>query len=258
MDNFFRNVFHMEPVYRPINTNSIDRFLLRFYHPGYRDTFAAYTSAKPVIWSIIGLNSAVFFAWQYSISQRDTRLIDKLQKNFSLSVQGLKEGRYWTVLTSAFSHQWLPHFFFNMFTFHTFATLAAMRGVGALPLSALCIGSALAGSLSFAYHLQSQNSGKPTSLRSGLGASGMVMGVGAVATCLAPFAPMQIMFIPINIPLWMITVGYALVDTYYLHSESPVGHSAHLGGSVFGVAFYFARLRGLGGISNMLRMSGRR
>lgn len=77
------------------------------------------------------------------------------------------------------------------------------------------------------------------------------MGVGAVATCLVPFAPMQIMFIPINIPLWVLTIVYAAVDTYYLHSTS-VGHAAHLGGSIFGVCYYFTFLKRFGGVWYML------
>ena len=82
-----------------------------------------------------------------------------------------------------------------------------------------------------------------------MGASGMVMGMSLVATCLWPTAPAGLILIPITFPLWVLTLGYVDVDTYFLKSEtSPIGHAAHLGGAAFGAAYYFAYLRGLGGI----------
>lgn len=48
--------------------------------------------------------------------------------------------------------------------------------------------------------------------------------------------------------------AYVLVDTYMMQpvgagrSESTIGHSAHLGGAVFGVLYYSVFLRRFGGI----------
>ena len=80
--------------------------------------------------------------------------------------------------------------------------------------------------------------------QSALGASGVVMGVSAVATCLLPRAPIQLMLIPISFPLWVATIGYAVVDSYFLDSPtSRTAHAGHLGGLVFGTFYYFAFLR---------------
>lgn len=60
---------------------------------------------------------------------------------------------------------------------------------------------------------------------------------------------MTVMFVPVPVPLWVLTVMYAAVDTYFLDdARSLVGHSAHLGGTVFGAVFYVGFLRRFGGV----------
>jgi membrane associated rhomboid family serine protease len=40
--------------------------------------------------------------------------------------------------------------------------------------------------------------------------------------------------------------GYAIYDGYYLSSQTTsVAHAGHLGGTVFGILYYLAKLRGL-------------
>ncbi len=80
------------------------------------------------------------------------------------------------------------------------------------------------------------------------------MGVGTAAACLLPFFPINIMFIPIGVPLWATMLLYVGVDTYFLRSTtSGIGHSAHLGGAVFGAVYYFAYLRRFGGVWSMIK-----
>lgn len=69
-----------------------------------------------------------------------------------------------------------------------------------------------------------------------------------------PWAPFQIILIPVDIPLWVLMIGYIAYDSYRLNSnESTIGHSAHLGGSAFGILFYSLFLRKYGGLSTLLR-----
>ena len=84
------------------------------------------------------------------------------------------------------------------------------------------------------------------------------MGAAATATCLMPFAPMSLLFIPVPIPLWVLTGLYAAMDIWYLDTSTTVGHAAHLGGSIFGALYYFAYLRGHGGIWRTIRRNIRR
>jgi membrane associated rhomboid family serine protease len=189
---------------------------------------------------------------------KDRKLLQTLYENFTLSIANWQAGRSWTLLTSAFSHTALVHFFFNMFALSTFSTIiAAFPGIGAAHMLALCMGSGIAGSFAWLYEKTSGPGGRQNAMarshQAALGASGMVMGAAAVATCLMPAAPMYIMFIPIPIPLWATTLLFAGVDAYFLHSErSPIGHSAHLGGGLFGAMFYVAFLRRFGGVGRWL------
>ncbi|RMX82851.1 hypothetical protein D0869_05753 [Hortaea werneckii] len=203
-----------------------------------------------------------------------------LSDHTTLSHTNLRANRPWTLLTSAFSHQEPLHFAFNMLSLKAFATiLTRIPRIRAPHLIFLATGSALAGSLGFLYHDSSRRQNKdqaPDNLigrtisgsdrqitrgipgarspgvesrRSALGASGMVLGFGAAATCLAPSTSMTVMFLPVPVPLWMLTAVYAAVDTYFLDdARSPVGHSAHLGGTVFGAVFYVGFLRRFGGV----------
>lgn len=146
--------------------------------------------------------------------------------------------------------------------------MSFVPGVGALHVIGVTIGSAIAGNAAWLYHTEYQSPSRDSRwssnviqsqhLKSALGASGVVMGAGAVATCLMPTAPMNFMFIPVAIPLWMMTLVYAGIDTYYLHSDSIVGHSAHLGGAIYGVMYYLAYLRNYGGVWQMARRVMRR
>ncbi|KAF2769008.1 rhomboid-domain-containing protein [Teratosphaeria nubilosa] len=229
------------------------RASLRYQSNGFllRRSFASYHHAShpgfvtSAIYLIIGLNTAVFAAWQYAEVTRDFNIIRLLEDHFLLSERNVKAGRYWTLVTSAFSHMHIWHFALNMMTFRTFATVLMWAGVGATQLVTLTLGSALVGSLAMLYHYRTRRGDS----RSALGASGAVMGLGSAATCLMPFSKWTLMFIPIPMPLWLLTGLYAAVDIYFLDSEiSPIGHAAHLGGTMFGAVYYLAYLRNYGGI----------
>ncbi|GAB1734800.1 hypothetical protein NU195Hw_g1928t1 [Hortaea werneckii] len=254
------------------------------------------TATNLTNWTLIGLNTAIFALWQYAAHQPPTPshhhlrhektplTPETLTAHTTLSWPNLHAGRYWTLLTSAFSHQDPVHFLFNMLSLRAFATiLTRIPGLRPIHLIFLATGSALAGSLGFLYHDSHRRRQLPAQRgeggnligrtvegtnrqisrgipgagaargieihRSALGASGIVLGFGAAATCLAPFTRMAVMFLPVPVPLWVLTSVYAAVDTYFLDDpRSPVAHSAHLGGAVFGGVFYLVVLRRLGGL----------
>lgn len=235
------------------------------FRPGGVDT---HREAMAAIWMIITANGCVFGLWQYANYTKDNRLRQWLNTNFTLSLKNYFENRSWTALTAAFSHTDLVHFAFNMLALHAFASILSwVPGIGAMHVQFLCLGSAVAASYAW---LKERQWGEPRATftsdkrmvppvrpaalyTTGLGASGMVMGAGAAAACLMPLAPMRIMGV-IPAPLWAVTLGFAAVDTYFLHTDSKVGHSAHLGGSIFGLVYYAVFLRWYGGIWQMIRM----
>lgn len=209
-----------------------------------------------LIKTIIGLNAAVFGLWTYAKATSNQGLYMTMLQHFTVSLGNISAGRYWTGLTSAFSHMDLIHFAFNMITFNALAKAFVFTpGLSTMSFAALCVGSAAAGSAGFLYDARRKLAGRSLHTapdRPGLGASGMVMGVVSAAACLMPFVPMNFMFVPVAVPLWATAVLYAGVDLFFLNSESSIiGHAAHLGGGAFGVVYYFAFLRGFGGVAHI-------
>jgi len=203
---------------------------------------------------LLGLNAVPFALWMYADFTKNRRLQANIQKQTIVSPAAVDQGRWWTLLTSSFSHQEFFHFAFNMFTMRTMCQILSMvPGLHGGHVLAVALGSGLAGSAG--YVLQHKAAAKNSKGRmeymqhyqaSALGASGAVMGLSAVATCFLPSMPLSLMFIPIPIPLWAVTMGYFAVDAYYLNSKtSRTAHAGHLGGLVFGAASYFVMLKGV-------------
>jgi membrane associated rhomboid family serine protease len=214
-----------------------------------------YTRSKAVIWSFIGVNTAVFGAWQYATGSGPfevVKMADRLpvlrylQRNFLISIDHIRSGRFWTVITSELSHQDLRHFAFNMIAFHQLAQVLIYSGVPASRIVGLILGSAVTASAAFLVDFSSQTGSNNVLVKHlGLGASGVVMGVTGAVACMAPKTTVALMGI-LPMPLWLFGVGTALYDTYFLGGNTGIGHSAHLGGAAFGVVYYFLRLRRYG------------
>ncbi|TID14364.1 rhomboid-domain-containing protein [Venturia nashicola] len=198
-----------------------------------------------LIYVLYAVNTAVFVAWMYSkiqayqandpTSTRKARQWrDFMEKNFMMSERNAREGRWWTNLTCAVSHQNPIHFAVNMFTMRNAASfvLVGMPQVGPLSFVALCVGSTLAAAAGS--RLSSRLTAGGDS-RSSLGASGMLCGILSAATCAYPKQLGLITAAWFAFDLGMVSTGGSVF--------SPLGHGAHLGGTVFGVLFYVAAIR---------------
>jgi len=203
---------------------------------------------------LLGLNAIPFGLWMYAEFTKNQRLQHTIQKNTLVSPAAVDQGRWWTLITSSFSHQEVLHFAFNMFTMRTMCQILSMvPNMHGGHILMIALGSGLAGSAG--YVLQHKAAAKSSKGRlealqhyqaSALGASGAVMGLSAVATCFLPKIPLSLMFIPVPIPLWAVTMGYFAVDAYYLSSKnSRTAHAGHLGGLAFGTLSYFVLLKGI-------------
>lgn len=196
-----------------------------------------------LLYALFVANTAVFVAWTYSkvlahqandptSTRKAHQWIDFMQNNFIRSEENVRKGRWWTNLTSAISQENILHFGVNMWALRNAGSyiVMGMPQVGLLSFAALCVGSALAGSAGA--QLSNTLTGDP---RGGLGASGMLCGVMSAATCAFPQA------LGINTAIWF------AIDLGVLSSGaaefSPLGHGAHLGGTVFGVLFYLVAIR---------------
>jgi membrane associated rhomboid family serine protease len=225
-------------------------------NPNYASYIRESRSKNLLIWTCIGANTIVWLYWTAATTLRSNssstavrnarEAAEFLRQNFTLSVRNVREGRWWTTFTSAFSHVGFGHLVFNMIAFQQLGQILvytpgfkAVRHFGALIL-----GSALAGSAAFLSHEKTMRLGV---VREGLGFSGVVSGVVTAAACMAPHQKMLLMGI-LPVPLWALGMGYIAYDTYMMEGDTSVGHDTHIGGAIFGGVFYMLTLRRFGGI----------
>ena len=240
----------------------------RAFGGGPLPVVSAFT-AMNAYWLLLALNAVPFGLWMYAAQTRNRNLDVKLRQNTLVSVENVDCGRWWTILTSAFSHQSPTHIAFNLFTMHTMCQFLSFANLSGLHVLGIALGSGIAGSYGFLVQKRAQRTQGKTSMAraeayhaSALGASGAVMGLAAVATCFFPFQSVTIFPIPIPMPLSLVTVGYFVIDAYRLDSTTTrTAHAGHLGGFAFGLISYFVVLKSMApvGVWYMLkRFLGRR
>ncbi|CAN8099749.1 unnamed protein product [Discula destructiva] len=229
----------------------------------FRDSFVCGT---------IVLNVATYFQWSlpYTLpTATSPRLATHLDRHalvalaqgipkymldhFTLSLYNLRCGRYWTLLTSAFSHQDLPHLASNMYGFWSAAVTGFDLGLGALHMTALSLGSAVAGSLSWLWYTSVREGSRHSVHHYGVGASGMVYGM-LVGTMLCDLHRRVVVAPDVTLPQWAVTGSYFAWDLLSMlrrgggvkagiMAGKEVGHAAHVGAAVFGAAYWYLFLR---------------
>jgi membrane associated rhomboid family serine protease len=205
---------------------------------------------KKVLYSLMGINAAVFAGAMYTKAQAQAghpQAWMKFMRTMSCNLTDvLKSGAWYQVLTSTFTHVNIMHFAANMFTAYFLGEMLCYASV-ITPASYLtiAIGAGVTGSLGFLFQRYWASGGSGIDHVRGLGFSGALMGITTVAACLAPMSKVLIYGI-VPVPLWGLAVGYGIYDGYYVNDKnSRIGHAGHLGGAVFGVAYYILKLRGL-------------
>ena len=151
-----------------------------------------------------------------------------IERNFICSINNVKSGRWWVVLTSSFAHFHSLHLIFNVGALwelgRTFVNMyGARRFVGTWLVSAIT------GSLGSLYWERHQNSDDMSTFGGSIGSS--------TALCGLMFALFTSM--PGNCVFWAGASVYCL----YSGSLPMIGHAGHLGGMAGGVAAYFLFLR---------------
>jgi membrane associated rhomboid family serine protease len=215
------------------------------------------TQNRNILYGIIGLNTGVFAYSAYLHVQAKQGFPGpwiRFYRNMTLNVHDvLKEGKWWTMITSVFNHAGILHLGFNMLTtYYLGGMVAAIPGITPLRFITIILGSGISGSIGFLWlntlktkEPQNQRGSRQAQYTRGLGFSGAATGLGVVAAFVYPKATMMIYGI-VPAPLWLVMLGFVAYDGYYMNdNNSKTAHAGHLGGAAFGFLYFLARMRGL-------------
>lgn len=188
---------------------------------------------------IIIVNIGVYVMWTTSVPDHIRFMTD----NFLVSWTGLLMGRYWTLLTSVFSHNISLHIFANMIVLNSFGPFLE-QVLGRMRFLVFYLLAGVTASLCHCavsqYFLHQPDQGA-------LGASGALAGMLWVFCLLFPRERILLFFI-IPLPAILGALVFVGLDLWGLSAQAaggglPIGHGAHLGGALFGILYYFIYLR---------------
>lgn len=193
-----------------------------------------------VVPTVILINVVVYAMWAFADSEvAQLRMV----QNFLVSWSALSEGRYWTLMTSVFSHSMLLHIMLNMFVLQSFGGLVehilGSRQFLKFYLTAGII-SSLAHCLVSAFVI-----GDPSI--PALGASGAIAGIVLLFSLIFPKEKILIFGI-IPVPAIVGAIAFIGLDLWGLYEQAgggglPIGHGAHLGGALTGILYYFLKIK---------------
>lgn len=194
---------------------------------------------RPVVLVILIINAAVFGLW-LALGQSPFML-----DNFLVSWDGLAAGRWWTLVTSEFSHVGGLHFVLNMMVLASFGpvveiTIGSARFLSFYLLAAVVASLCHAGVSAFVL-------GQPQ--LPALGASGAISGVVLLFAFMYPQARILLFFF-IPVPALAGVLAFVGLDIAGLIWQVeggglPIGHGAHLGGAATGMLYYLLVIRPL-------------
>lgn len=173
----------------------------------------------------ISLITAVIITAVSILSFRNQSLFEKFV--FSTGAI-LKNKDYYRIFSSMLVHVNLPHLFFNMFSFYSFAISIEMQLGYRFMLIVFFISGAAGSLLSLIINRRNLN-------YRAAGASGAVSGI-IFSSVLLFEGSVYIMFVPVPVPSWLFAILFILISLYGLgREESGIGHDAHIGGALAGI-----------------------
>lgn len=182
----------------------------------------------------IVLNVLVYGAWQGWYGPG----LDFMAHNFLVSWNLVAEGRGWDLLTSVFSHNWIFHLVLNMFVLNSFGRVLEMF-LGWKFYLGFYLFAGVVSSLSHIL-VSAFLMGSPE--LPALGASGSLAGLILLFALMFPKEKI-VLFGLIPMPALVGALAFVGLDIWGLVSQVeggglPIGHGAHLGGSLAGLLTY--------------------
>lgn len=192
----------------------------------------------PIVTAIILTNIAVFFMW-IVFSDMSPFMIE----NFLVSWTWLTEGRYWTLLTSVFSHNMIWHILINMLVLSSFGPILE-RVLGSRRFLRFYLAAGIISSFSHAT-VSAWILHEPD--LPALGASGAIAGLVLLFSLMFPQQKI-LLFGIIPLPALWGALAFVGLDLWGLVAQAeggglPIGHGAHLGGALTGFLYYLFFIR---------------
>ena len=184
------------------------------------------THPKAFVYSLLGINLAVYGLWQLPRSWTFMQKYMLLQKSRIPS--------NWSIIGSAFSHQEFWHLGMNMLALWSFGTSIASM-LGTANFFSLYMNSAIAGSL---FSLWYPRIARLALIGPSLGASGALFGVLGCFSYLVPQAQILLFVFPIPGGAWIAFLGSVAWNAAgCVLRWGSFDYAAHLGGSAIGVLY---------------------
>lgn len=188
---------------------------------------------------IIKINVVIFFLWWFSSVWNPYFMLN----NFLVSWDGVVSGRFWTLITSVFSHNMFFHIFINMYAFFGFGIVLE----NAIGTSRFLRFYLMAGIVASICHITVSAFLLDDPSLPALGASGAVSGVILLFSLMFPQERILLLGI-IPIPAIFASVVIVGLDLWGLFEQTrggtlPIGHGAHLGGALYGLIYYLLVVR---------------
>ena len=213
-----------------------------------RNLFIQIDSASMYIAGLIGLCSAATMAYWAAVArgrkQGNWEPLKFIVRNFVCSVENIKSGRWWVVLTHSFTHFQPWHLILNMWALWDIGRRFVWI-FGAPAFVGTWLVTAITGSLGSLYWERYKNSGSIPEIGGSVGSSAAIFGLMFAEYIFMPYTLLRVPFIPAVFPAWRYCAVWFGASVYCLYSGSlpMIGHAGHLGGMAGGVAAYFFYLR---------------
>jgi len=219
-------------------TNQV-RVIQRKRHYFGGDNYPNSENTMMIIYFIIGLNILFFFI---VATNNDAGLNSIVRNHFTVTVQNLKKGHIWTLLTSSIHHTGLFEMLFDMFTlFFVGRTLANV--IPSTFFLALYLGGGLTSNLTFATINWAESMSRidknfvPES-----GSRGSLFSVLAFFACLYPRETINLYgIIPVKVA--HAVVAFFILDQLFEFQAKWHADPSHLFAGLFGMGGYYLALR---------------
>ena len=245
---------------RSMSKNLILRRLSRFQRRFYLSSPPSHPSllrrnANILPYTFIAICCAGCAFSNYAVAYEPSYL-EPINKHAVCSLQNVREGRYYTLLTSSFTHFNPIHLLMNMAGLQSFGpSVVSIFGPGAFLV--LWVGGSLACDTASLYWdwlaQQASRAGAVEGWRQilrrpgaivenrGVGASGSLLAMFAAFVCMLPNAKVTLFPLPVPLRAWIAIGSFAAGSAYCaVNALLPyIGHAGHLGGMAFGAGWYY-------------------